>query len=500
MSTRSSDKSSTRRILGPFNRIEGDLEVQVEVEQGTIVKAWVNSPLFRGFEQILHGKEPMDALVYTPRICGICSASQSVAAAQALAAAQGLQPCRNGELATNLILAAENLADHLTHFYLFFMPDFARQSYANKAWFKNINERFKAQTGTAARQVLPARAEFLHLTGILAGKWPHSLALRPGGTTRTVEAQEKIRLLTTIIMFRTFLQDVVFGDELEQLNALRNEEELKSWQQSHPDSDFAKFLMVADDLELEKLGGASNNFMSYGAYSNVGNNAEEKNNGESDHLFKSGIWQQDYQSLNPDNIKEDITHSWLSAQSEAKHPYHGSTIVDTDEENGYSWCKAPRLNGHVMEVGAISRQMVDGHPLIRSLVASSGANVRNRVIARLLELSLVVPEMENWARQLQPKAPFCLPSNLPDEAQGAGMVEAARGSLGHWIRIKNGRILNYQIIAPTTWNFSPRDSNDQPGALELALQNTYVGEDKNASVIIQHIIRSFDPCMVCTVH
>ncbi len=491
MSTRSSTKPSTRKILGPFNRIEGDLEVQVEVEQGTIVKAWVNSPLFRGFEQILHGKEPMDALVYTPRICGICSVSQSVAAAQALAATQGLQPCRNGEIATNLILAAENLADHLTHFYLFFMPDFARESYANKAWFNNINTRFKAQTGTAARQVLPARATFLHITGILAGKWPHSLALQPGGTTRPIEAQEKIRLLTTISMFRTFLQDVVFGGELEQVNALRNEDELKSWQQSHADSDFARFLMVADDLELKQLGGASNNFMSYGAY---------ENSSKSEHLFNAGIWQQEYQSLNPDNIKEDITHSWLSAQSEAKHPYHGSTIVDTNEDNGYSWCKAPRLNEQVMEVGAISRQMVDGHPLIRHLVASSGANVRNRVIARLLELALVVPAMEGWARQLQPKEPFCIPSKLPDEGQGAGLVEAARGSLGHWLRVKNGRILNYQIIAPTTWNFSPRDANNKPGALELALQDTFVGEDKNASVIIQHIIRSFDPCMVCTVH
>lgn len=496
MSTDSSNNTSSRKILGPFNRIEGDLEVQVEVDQGVIVKAWVNSPLFRGFEQILHGKEPMDALVYTPRICGICSVSQSVAAAQALAAAQGIQACRNGELATNLILAAENLADHLTHFYLFFMPDFARESYASKTWFNSINKRFKAQTGTAARQVLPARAAFLHLTGILAGKWPHSLALQPGGTTRPIEAQEKIRLLTTIGMFRTFLQDVVFGCELEKVNALSNETELKSWQQSHPDSDFAKFLLVADDLNLKKLGGASDNFMSYGAYQN----SSETTNEETEHLFKAGTWQQKYLALNPEHIKEDITHSWLNSQGEAKHPYHGSTIVDTNEDNGYSWCKAPRLNEEVMEVGAIARQMVDGHPLIRALVADSGANVRNRVIARLLELSLVLPEMENWAKQLQPKETFCTPTHLPDEAQGAGMVEAARGSLGHWVRIKNGRILNYQIIAPTTWNFSPRDHDDKPGALELALQNTYVGEDKNASVIIQHIIRSFDPCMVCTVH
>lgn len=490
-----SDKSSAaRRILGPFNRIEGDLEVRVEVEDGHIAKAWVNSPLFRGFEQMLHGKAPQDALVYTPRICGICSVSQSVAAAQALAAAQGLTPCNNGILATNLILAAENLADHLSHFYLFFMPDFARDTYKDRSWFDDISRRFKAQSGSAAKQVLPARAAFLHITGILAGKWPHSLALQPGGTTRPVESQEKIRLLSTISMFRNFLQDVVFGGELEQVSALSDEAGLQEWAKTHPHSDFGRFLLLAGDLKLEQLGGASDHFMSFGAYQNTA----QKNDGE--HLFRAGTWQKAFETLDPEAIKEDISHSWLSTQSEAKHPYQGITIPDTDENSGYSWCKAPRLNEQVIEVGAIARQMVNGQPLINHLVENNGANVRNRVVARLLELALVVPAMENWARQLQPKEAFCLRGTMPDEAQGAGMVEAARGSLGHWLRVKNGRILNYQIIAPTTWNFSPRDAADKPGALELALQDTYVGEDKNASLVIQHIIRSFDPCMVCTVH
>lgn len=484
-----SSKSSTRRVLGPFNRVEGDLEVKVEVDQGIIVKAWVNSTMFRGFEQILHGKHPHDALVYTPRICGICSVSQSVAASQALAILEGIEPCPNGQLATNLILAAENMADHLTHFYLFFMPDFARDCYANRDWFETTKERFKAQTGTAARQVLPARAAFLHLTGILAGKWPHSLAIQPGGTTRPIEAQEKVRLATTVSAFRRFLEDVVFGCALEKIAALQTIDELKVWQHNHPDSDFSHFLTVADDLKLSEIGQASHNFMSYGAYTE-GN----------EHFFKRGLWQQHYKPLNPEQIKEDISHSWLNGQSEAKHPYQGSTIPDINEDSGYSWCKSPRLDQKVIEVGAISRQMVDGHKLIQQLVSQSGANVQNRIIARLLELALVVPEMENWVKQLQPKDIFCITAKLPDDAQGAGMIEAARGSLGHWVRIKKGRILNYQIIAPTTWNFSPRDSQDQPGALELALQNTFVGPDENASVIIQHIIRSFDPCMVCTVH
>ena len=481
--------SGSRRFLGPFNRVEGDLEVRVEVENDHVSKAWVNAPLFRGFEQILQDKDPFDALVYTPRICGICSVSQSVAAATALAAAQGLEPCPNGQIATNLILAAENMADHLTHFYLFFMPDFARDSYRGEAWFDKTGERFKAQTGTAASEILPARAAFLHLTGILAGKWPHSLAIQPGGTTRAVQAQEKVRLLTTIRAFRIFLQHTLFGDVLENVSSIETVDQLRGWQQTHPDSDFGRFLAIADALDLSIVGRANDSFMSYGAYTE----GNEK-------FFDAGVWQQRLIPLRPENIAEDITHSWLNGVGEARHPYQGSTIPHNNEEDGYSWCKAPRLDKRVMEVGAIARQMINGHKLIHDLVSHTGANVRNRVIARLLELALVVPAMENWVKKFNPRDDWCLTANMPAEAQGAGMVEAARGSLGHWLKIKNGHISNYQIIAPTTWNFSPRDAQGQPGALEQALHNTPVGKDQQSSVMIQHVIRSFDPCMVCTVH
>jgi len=121
---------TTRLLVGPFNRVEGDLEVALEIEGDRVRSAQVNATMYRGFEQILQGKAPHDALVFVPRICGICSVSQSVAAARALADLGGIGMPPNGQHATNLILATENLADHLTHFYLFFMPDFARPAYA----------------------------------------------------------------------------------------------------------------------------------------------------------------------------------------------------------------------------------------------------------------------------------------------------------------------------------------------------------------------------------
>ena len=229
--------------------------------------------------------------------------------------------------------------------------------------------------------------------------------------------------------------------------------------------------------------------MSYGAYPDQGSP-----------LFAAGVWNGEACLLDPMRIREDVSHSWMQHQREPKHPFNGITLPSVDQPDGYTWCKAPRLDGQVMEVGALARQVIDGHPLIRDLVAQSGGNVRNRVVARLLEIALLVVAMEQWTRALRPKEPFCNPSRMPDEAQGCGMIEAARGSLGHWLRVKRGRILSYQIIAPTTWNFSPRDGLGIPGALEQALIGAPLRDGEKEPVAVQHIVRSFDPCMVCTVH
>lgn len=489
--------NSSRRVVGPFNRVEGDLEVKLDITDGQVKKAWVVSPLFRGYEQILQGKSPLDSLVYVPRICGICSVAQSVAAAQALAALTNLQPEPNGELATNLILANENITDHLTHFYLFFMPDFARDVYRDQPWFEQAQARFKAVSGSATQAVLPARADFLHLMGLLAGKWPHSLALQPGGTTRALESADKSRLIATLFGFRQFLETTLFGDNLEAIASIDSLASLNRWRSQRPSthSDFSHFLAIAEQLSLHTLGRAYDQFMSYGVYRNQGKA-----------LFANGVVMGAGKAapLVQESIFEDISHTWAQYEK-PQHPFNGITQPSLDNGQGYSWCKSPRLDGKVMEVGALARQLINGHPLIVSLVQESGGNVRNRVIARLLEMALVVIEMEQWAKSIRPKEPFCAPFKLPKEAQGFGMMEAARGSLGHWLSVKRGKIANYQIIAPTTWNFSPRDEQLQPGPLELALEGapllpTEINQEKHNPVSVQHIVRSFDPCMVCTVH
>ncbi|HET8748947.1 MAG TPA: nickel-dependent hydrogenase large subunit, partial [Ramlibacter sp.] len=216
----------TRLVLGPFNRVEGDLEVQLEVEDGRVREARVQAPLYRGFENLLLGRDPLDALAIAPRICGICSVSQSVAAARALADAAGVQPPANGARATNLMLACENLADHVMHFYAFFMPDFAAADYAGRPWHAQARQRFSAvaegsgATGSHTRAALAARARWLELVGTLGGKWPHTGAILPGGSARPIEGAERLRLLARVREMRAFLEATVFGCPLEEIAAL----------------------------------------------------------------------------------------------------------------------------------------------------------------------------------------------------------------------------------------------------------------------------------------
>ncbi|NHB77782.1 nickel-dependent hydrogenase large subunit [Rhodobacter calidifons] len=475
------DVTGARLVVGPFNRVEGDLEVTLDVAGGRVARAQVNAPLYRGFERMLEGRDPRDALVITPRICGICSISQSTAAAHALAAAMGLTPTPQGALAAALIHAAENVADHLTHFHLFFMPDFARPAYAGRPWHARAVARFIALEGGAQRAAVQARAELLHAMGLMAGKWPHTLGIQPGGVTRAPGPREKARLAATLRAFRRYLETVLFGGRLEDFCALKDVAALMRW----PSGDVALFLGIAADLGLAGLGRGAGRYLSFGAYPLADGPA-----------FAAGTRSAGAPGpVRPAEIAEDLSHAWMLGGT--AHPLDGMTTPDEGmAAPAYSWCKAPRLAGQPMEVGALARQVVDGHPLALALAEEGG--VVARVGGRLLELARTQILMEAWVAALAPGESFMAQCSLPRDGQGAGMVEAARGALGHWLRIRNGKIANYQIIAQTTWNFSPRDAADVPGPLEAALEGTQV--EGPVPLAVQHVVRSFDPGMVCTVH
>ncbi|TDX31359.1 nickel-dependent hydrogenase large subunit [Rhodovulum visakhapatnamense] len=474
--------TGTRLIVGPFNRVEGDLEVHLDVEDGRVRGARVNAPLYRGFERMLLGRPASDALTLTPRICGICSISQSAAAARALAAAGGHMPAPQGAAMAALIHAVENVSDHLFHFNLFFMPDFARPAYADRPWHPRAVERFTAVEGAAQRAAIEARAALMHILGTLAGKWPHTLAIQPGGVTRAPGPRDKVRIMATLTAFRRYLEGTLFGAPLEAFAALETRAALLRWGQG----DAGLFLEIAADLDLDALGRGSGRYLSFGAYPLA-----------EGYGFGPGIWRAGGLSpLDLGGLIEDVSHAWMLGG--AAHPAAGQTLPDDEmRETAYSWCKAPRLDGLGYETGALARQVVAGHPLACDL---AGGGVLARVAGRLLDLARTQILMEDLVRDLDTGAAFMDPAPEIRDGAGAGLVEAARGALGHWLRVENGRIAAYQIVAPTTWNFSPRDASGTPGPLEAALEGAPVAPGDDTPLSVQHIVRSFDPCMVCTVH
>ena len=487
--------SERQLLVGPFNRVEGDLEVHLDVRDGVVQSARVNATMYRGFEQMLPGKAPDDALVYVPRICGICSVSQSVAAALALRDAAGAhaEPMPdNGRHAINVMLAVENLADHLTHFYLFFMPDFARDTYRARPWFDTVHTRFAPLQGSHARQATAARQRWFTLLGTLGGKWPHTQAIQPGGVTRPIDTAERLRLLTKVRELRDFLEQTLFAAPLDVVNAWGSEADMLQWWQAGPADagDLRCFLQVSADLGLDRLGPGPGRLLSFGTYTQP----------DGSQALPGGVWEADAQrELDAGQITEDATHAWLHGHAPV-HPAQGLTQPDADKPQAYTWNKAPRLGGQIAETGAIARQVLAGHPVVRDAVQRLGATVHTRVLARVLELARVLPWVEQWLLALRPGQAWHAPAPWPDEASGVGLSEAARGALGHWLRIHQGRLAHYQIVAPTSWNFSPRDGQGQPGPLEQALVGTPVQDNEDTPVAVQHVVRSFDPCMVCTVH
>jgi uptake hydrogenase large subunit len=502
--------ASRRLIVGPFNRVEGDLEVRLEIDGERVRSAQVVSPMYRGFEPMLHGRDPMDALVIVPRICGICSVSQSLAAARALADVAGVQPPPNGALAFNLMAATENVADHLTHFYLFFMADFTRAIYAARPWFAEAQRRFAPQGGEQVRAAVAARQRWLEIMGLLGGRWPHTHSLAVGGSSRAIEAAERLRLLAKVRELRRFLERELLGGPLDNFLDLPDEAALQVWADAGSASDLRLYLRIAEDTALAKLGLGPGRCLSYGAFADVSALAHGALAS-----WPAGVWSAAQNPLDPvaerpaqavlqtlqlHTLTEDATHAWLVDEGAPRHPRDGLTQPQPDKPSAYTWNKAPRLAGQVVETGAVARQLCAGQPLVTDLARCHGVSVHVRVMARLVELLRLLRVMEDGLKALVPHEPFAVPVVLPSDGEGCGLNEAARGALGHWLRVESGRIAQYQIVAPTTWNFSPRDGAGVPGPLEQALVDAPVQPGESTPVAVQHIVRSFDPCMVCTVH
>jgi hydrogenase large subunit len=236
----------------------------------------------------------------------------------------------------------------------------------------------------------------------------------------------------------------------------------------------------------------------------------------------------------PEQVREEVTHSWYTYPNgqQALHPWDGVTepnytgpkppYQQLDENAKYSWLKSPRWKGHAVEVGPLARMIVgyaSGNTEIKEVVndalgrlkldASALFSTLGRTAARGLETKLAVgwlqAEYDRLLANLKSgdtttadTAKFS-PSTWPMDAKGFGFTEAPRGSLGHWVKIHEGKIARYQIVVPSTWNASPKDAQGQHGAYEAALMGTPMA-DPQRPVEILRTIHSFDPCLACASH
>ena len=479
--------TTKQTILGPFARIEGDLEIRLEGAADRVHAAYVTAPMFRGFEQMLVGRDPMDALAIAPRVCGICSVSQSMAARNALAQLGQVEAPKNAELVYNLMQGAENLSDLFAHFYLYLMPELVGTAYENRDWWAEAKKRFAPRSGSSWSEALEIRALILGMLSSLAGKWPHSLALLPGGTSKTISSSERAELLDRLGRVTRFLQKQTYGGPLEEFLGLQNTTDLEAWAQAHPDSDLGFMILVGLKEGWQNLGRIETHMLSYGAYPQGQTPA-----------YQAGIYDGSASSLDLDQITEDLASSWLDGPKQPLHPAQGVTQLGGERTGKYSYNKAPRYQNQPVSVGPLSRQVIDGQPLAVATHQAWGQSVFSRVLARWVEVARLVQMMESWLFDLDPDLPFYNPAQLDlENAQAYGLVEAARGSLGHFIEVTDRKISRYQIVAPTSWNFSPRDQTGQPGPCEMALEGLPM--DRLAPDLWL-VVRSFDPCMQCTVH
>ncbi len=364
-------------------------------------------------------------------------------------------------------------------------------------------------------EALEFQREYIRIHSVLGGKNPHLQTFLVGGMATSMDGNEPQAVLNPERI-----------DLLRQLAVLGQ--------------NFVNQVYIPDLLAIAgyypdwfQRGEGLGNFMTYGEYPKG-----SLKDPAGYYLRRGMVLSRDLSTVHPVDpaqITESVTRSWYEysdGAGMALHPSQGQTnpkyagpqppFEYLDVEAKYSWLKSPRYNGMPMEVGPLARMLVNyaaGQPDVKSAVDSTLAAVKlqpqalystlGRVAARGLEAKLLAGQLSGWIEELNNNmdrgelrihdGAMWDPESWPREAQGFGLHEAPRGSLGHWVEIEDRKIKNYQVIAPTTWLAGPRDAKGQRGAYEAALLGTPTANPDQPLEMLR-TIHSFDPCLACAVH
>jgi len=490
----------------PVNRVEGDLDLKVEVADKRVANAWCSGTMFRGFEQILAGRGALDGLVITPRVCGICGTAHLTAASRALDAIASVEVPDNGVRLRNVALMIEHIQSDVRHGFLMFMADFANSAYRKHQLYEEAVRRYEPFRGQAVIETVRETKNVLEIVAILGGQWPHSSYMVPGGVVSVPGQSDLLQCLHLLRRYRRWYEARVLGCEIACWNAIKNASDLKVWlmeKEEHRESEIGFFLRFAEKAGLDSAGKGHGNFISFGSFDLPRQTQVKPGSAGDNQLVPAGFARgTTVEAFDAEKIDEHVSHSWFRDLGEARHPFDGETqpYASGSEGKKYSWAKAPRYDGVPAETGPLAEAVIAGRPLFTDLVTKSGPNVLIRELARLTRPAVLLEAVEIWLREmLAGDGDFYSPPREIAEGVGAGLTQAARGALGHWVKIEDRKIVHYQIITPTAWHASPRDDRGVRGVMEEALVGTPVLDDQNP-VEIGHVIRSFDACLVCTVH
>lgn len=547
-------------VVDPITRIEGHLRIEAEVSGGKVTDAWSSSTMFRGIEKILKGRDPRDAWFFTQRFCGVCTTVHSIASIRCVENALKIAIPPNAELIRNIIIGIQNVQDHVIHFYHLHALDWVDITSGLQAdpaktaalaaslsdwplnsptYFKGVQDRLKAfvakgRLGPFANaywghpayrlppeanlmatahylEALEWQKEVIKIHAILGSKNPHPQTFLVGGMAIPVDPDS---------------QNALNADKIAEIS--RHLQKAK---------EFVEKVYIPDLLAVASyykdwasIGGGVGNYLSYGEFPQVPGGGLWMPAGVILDKNLSKVYPVDQKK-----VAEYVDHSWFEysggagkglhpwdGESEAKYSGPKPPFQHLETDKKYSWVKAPRYDEKSMEVGPLARllvaygsgqkqvqQAVDG--VLKKLGVGPEAlfSTLGRTAARGIDALLIAEELPKWLDQLSANmaggdlrihnGDMWDPASWPNEASGYGWHEAPRGALGHWIRIKDRKIENYQAVVPSTWNASPRDAKGQRGPYEAALVGTPLA-DANKPLEILRTIHSFDPCLACAVH
>ncbi|WP_177217230.1 nickel-dependent hydrogenase large subunit [Thermoflexibacter ruber] len=507
--------------ISPVGRVEGDLDVKVYIENGVVTRAHTQAAMFRGFEKIMQGKDPQSGLIVTPRICGICGGSHLYCASSALDTAWKTQLPPNALLLRAIGQATETIQSIPRWFYAIFATDMANKKFANKPLYQEVAKRFSAYVGTSFQTGVVASGRPVEVYALFGGQWPHSSYMIPGGVMCAPTLKDITRAHAIMNQFRNdWLEKVWLGCSIERYLQIKSWDDMMAWveeNESQRNSDLGLFIRAGLQFGLDKFGQGVGKFLAYGTYLHKDKYNRPTIEGRNEALISSsGFFDgKNYHVFDHKQVMEHVKHSWY-ADVPASHPWDepmptplpSQNLMETKFDGKYSWAKAPRYMGYSAEAGPLARVVMNANPANKShqiqdplfgdIIQKLGPSVFTRVLGRMHEAPRLYEFINQWLTQIDLDAEFYIKPQEID-GQGFGATEAARGALAHWIEIEGGVIKNYQVIAPTTWNVGPNDEQGNPGPIEAALTGIEI-EDPHDPVEVGIVARSFDSCLVCTVH